>query len=165
MATFRHMRASWSTELPISAARFVAEASDWVGSMDHLLDNPFKFAKCVYASGSERGKLPCTRLMYIDKTDMSKEQAAALPEHFRETLFAVDHEAHTLVYQVEGDVLGMRNYYATKEAEPLGPDRCRATITARFDLRSEIDPDTFVANLQAVYKAVILGIGKHASGS
>jgi hypothetical protein len=164
MATFRHVRASWGAEIPLSAERFVAEASDWVKSMDYLLDNPFKFSKCVYAPGSERGKLPCTRLMYIDKTGLPTEQADTLPEYFRETLLHVDPEAFTLIYQVEGDTLGMRNYYATKEAEPLGPDRCRATITARFDLRSEIDPDTFVAGILPVYKAVILGIAKHVSG-
>lgn len=165
MTGFRHMRATWSAEIPISAQRFTDEAADWVKSMDYLLDNPFKFSKCVHAPGSERGKLPCSRLMYIDKTGMTPEQAAALPEYFRETLMEVDREAYTLVYRVEGDVIGMRNYFATKEAEPLGPDRCRATMSARFDLRSEIDPATFVSNLEAVYKAVILGIAKHAAGS
>ena len=159
MAGFKHMRATFGAEIPISAEEFVDRASDWVKSMEYLQDNPFEFAKCVHAEGSSRGKLPCTRLMYLDKTGLPKEQADGLPEYFRETLFHVDREAHVMVYQVEGQPIGMRNYYATKEAEPIAADRCRATICARFDLDDSIDGETFVSMLQQVYKAVILGVG------
>lgn len=159
MAEYRHMRASWTSEVPRSASQFVRAAADWVGSMSYLHENPFAFTKCIYAEGSSKGKLPCTRLMYLDKSGMTKEQAASVPEYFRETLWKVDEEAHVLFYGVEGEVVGMRNYFANKEVEPITGDRCRVTITARFDLRAEIDPGPLVEMLQRVYRAVILGIG------
>jgi hypothetical protein len=162
MAEFRHMRASWGAEVPRSAEQFVKAAADWVGSMDYLHENPFKFTKCIYAKGSSIGKLPCTRLMYPDTSDLPKEEAAKIPEYFRETLWRVDEEAHVLFYEVEGQPLGMRNYFATKEVDPIAPDRCRATVSARFDLLTSIDSDAFVAMLHKIYRAVILGIGKKA---
>jgi hypothetical protein len=162
MAEFRHMRASFSSEVPRSAEQFVAAASDWVGSMAYLHENPFKFLKCVYAEGSSQGTIPCSRLMYPDTSGMSKADAAGIPEYFRETLLKVDKEAYVLFYQVEGEPLGMRNYYATQECDPIAADRCRVTITARFDLRTSVEPDPFVQMLQKVYRAVILGIGNKA---
>jgi hypothetical protein len=162
MAEFRHMRASFSSEVPRSAEQFVEAASDWVGSMDYLHENPFKFTKCVYAEGSSKGKLPCSRLMYLDTSGLPKEEAAGIPEYFRETLLKVDREAHVLFSQVEGEPLGMRNYYATKEVDPIAPDRCKVTINARFDLPTSIAPDPFVQMLQNVYRAVILGVGNKA---
>jgi hypothetical protein len=159
MAEFRHMRASWSSEVPRSATQFVRAAADWVGSMLYLHENPFNFTKCVYAEGSSKDKLPCTRLMYLDKRNLTEEQAANLPEYFRETLWKVDEEAHVLFYGVEGEVLGMRNYFANKEVEPLASDRCRVAITARFDLLRSVPPEPCVEMLQRVYRAVILGIG------
>jgi hypothetical protein len=160
MAEFRHLRASWGTEIPISATQFVKGASDWVGSMDYLYDNPFKFTKCVYAEGSSKGKLPCSRLMYPDTSGMSREEAAGVPEYFRETLLKVDSEAHCLFYQVEGEPLGMRNYFANKEADPIGPDRCYARITARFDLLKTVDAGNFIEMLERIYRAVILGVAR-----
>jgi hypothetical protein len=130
--------------------------------MNYLHENPFKFTRCVYAEGSSKGKLPCSRLMYPDTSGLSKEAAAGIPEYFRETLLKVDRETHVLFYQVEGEPLGMRNYYATKEVDPIASDRCRVTITARFELLKSIEPESFVQMLQGVYRAVIVGIGNKA---
>lgn len=158
MAAFKHMRASWEAEIPISAEQFIDGVADWVGSVEHLYENPFKFTKCVYADGSSKGKLPCSRLMYPDKSGLTKEQAAGIPEYFRETLLLVDREAHALFYRVEGQPLGMRNYFANMEADPLDPSSCRATISARFELLSSIPPEPFVDMLHKIYRAVILGV-------
>jgi hypothetical protein len=158
MATFKHMRASWGADIPISAEQFIDGVADWVGSVEHLYENPFKFTKCVYADGSSQGKIPCSRLMYPDKTGLPKEQADAIPEYFRETLLLVDREAQAIFYRVEGEPLGMRNYFANMEAEPLGPDECRATISARFDLLTSVPSEPFVDTLHKIYRAVILGV-------
>lgn len=159
MAEYNHMRASWASEVPCSATQFVRAAADWVGSMDYLHENPFSFTKVIYAPGSAKGSVPCSRRMYLDKKNLPPEQAAQLPEYFQETLWKVDEEAHVLFYSVDGEVLGMRNYFATKEVDPIASDRCRVTITARFDLLASIEPQPFVEMVQRTYRAVILGVG------
>lgn len=53
----------------------------------------------------------------------------------RETLLYQDDEAMHLYYNIEGvGPNGVRNYLATTDVDPVGPEACQVTITARFDL-------------------------------
>jgi hypothetical protein len=163
MAKYKHLRASLTEEVPVSAERFFDAAADWVGHVPHLTDFPFPLAKSAYDAGSSAGKIPCTRLVYVDKTAMPKEQADMLPEFFRETLLKVDRETYCLFYTLEGESLGMRNYFASKEIEPLENGRCRVTVASRFDLIEGVSAEATGGFLQAVYKSLIGGIGRYAA--
>ena len=161
MSEYSHLKASWGTELDVPADDFIKAASHWSNIGECLLDNhPFKFSKVELAEGSVEGVQPCTRIMYLDKSAMSKEVADASPDTFHETLIVTDPIARTMVYKVEGEPMGMRNYYGFKEVEVLGPNKCRATITVRFDFPAELPTEQLMESLIAVYKGVILGIGE-----
>jgi len=160
MHGFRHHRASYGAELDVNADAFFEGAADWTGILDYLPDwHPFKFTHVSLGEGCEEGRFPITRLMHLDKSSLPEgTPPESLPDFFRETLLAADAEAGTLNYRVEGETLGMRNYFAVKEIETLGPDRCKATINARFDFPEEADAEPLIAALMEVYRGVIHGI-------
>lgn len=158
MSGFSHLKASYSAELAISAETFFDAASDWQGILGILPpEHPFKFTHVDLAEGSSRGQTPCTRLMHLDKSTLAPEVASAMPDMFRETLLVADREAGTLIYRVEGATLGMRNYYGVKDIEPIDGNRCRVTITARFDFPSDADGQAIIDALIEVYKGVVHG--------
>ena len=162
MAEYTHSRASATVEVSVSADQFVEAAADWVSHVSHFKNFPFKLGKCVYAEGSSTGKLPCTRLLYVDKTGMTKAEADAYPEYFRETLLKVDREARALFYMIEGEAIGMRNYFACKEVDALGSNRCRVTISSRFDLNASVSSEQHVTLLEEVYRVLIAGVSDSA---
>lgn len=58
----------------------------------------------------------------------------------RETLRGQDDAAMHLYYTIDGDgPLGMRNYLATTDVDPVSDTACMVTITARFDLAPGAD--------------------------
>lgn len=160
MTRYRHVRATYGADLDISADSFFDAASDWTGLLNYLGEPcPFKFTHISVAEGSQIGKLPLTRRMHLDKSLLPPDTPPdAVPDYFPETLLAADRDAGTIVYRVEGNALGMRNYYAVKEVESLAPHRCHASISSRFDYPADEDVDSLLAALELVYRGVIHGI-------
>lgn len=158
MTKFAHRSSTYSAEIGISADDFFDAAADWQGIAGILpAEHPYKFSKVELVSGSVNGQAPCTRRMFLDKSSLPEDVAGGLPDYFQETMLVADKEAGTIVYRVEGETLGMRNYYGIKEIEPIDDKRCRVTIWARYDFPLDADADGMNDGLVTVYKGVIHG--------
>jgi len=163
MAEFKHMRASVSGEAPCSADDWVEAAAEWAEHITHLKATfPMPFTKCVYAEGHKKGQYPLTRLVHVDKSKMPPEAAAATPDIFQETLLRVDKQARVLFYQIDGEPMGMRNYYANKEVDAIDANKCRVTISARLDIPKAVPEEALAPTFQAVYASLIAGIADYA---
>jgi hypothetical protein len=81
----------------------------------------------------------------------------------RETLLHQDDEAMHLYYNIEGQgPLGIRNYLATTDVDPISDDACLVTITARFDLAPDASVTKAKALIDAAHNdAVIGGMRRH----
>ena len=163
MPEFQHVKTSFSDEAAVSADDWMTGAADWAEHVNFFIETlPLKCTKSVYAPGMKKGQFPLTRHVTVDKSVLSKEEAAALPDVFPETLVWMDAAAHMLLYRIEGEPWGMRNYFAFNEVEPLGPNTCKVTFSSRFDLPKEIPADAFLPGFHTAYKAMIAGIANYA---
>ena len=76
----------------------------------------------------------------------------------RETLLHQDDEAMHLYYNIEGEgPLGIRNYLATTDVDPLSEEACLVTITARFDLRPDASVTKAKALIDAAHNDAVIG--------
>lgn len=106
--------------------------TDWAGTKRGAKgsrggDSPLAFSK-VDLIGRE-DEVPRTRVFHF----------TALPT-VRETLLYQNDDAMHLYYNIEGiGPLGLVNYLATTEVDPLGETLSQVTITARFDVAATED--------------------------
>jgi hypothetical protein len=160
---YKHVRTSLTEEASVAADEWMQAAADWAEHIEFIKARlPLKVSRCVYAEGMRKGKYPLTRLAHIDKSAMSKEEAAAVPDIFSETLIWIDSGARMLLYQIPGEPWGMRNYFAFNEVEELGPNRCRVTVSSRLDLPKEVSVDNLLPAFHAAYKVMIVGTADYA---
>jgi hypothetical protein len=163
MSDYQHVQTTFSDEAPVSADDWMMGAADWAEHVNFFIATlPLKCTKSVYAPGAKKGQFPLTRHVTVDKSVLSKEDAAAIPDIFPETLVWFDATARMLLYRIEGEPWGMRNYFAFNEVEPLGPDKCKVTFSSRFDLPPGFPADAMLPGFHTAYKAMIAGIAGYA---
>ena len=95
-------------------------------------------------------KTPRTRVFYFNDERMGI---------VRETLFHQDDKAMHFYYNIEGiGPAGVRNYLATTDVDKISDVECQVTITARFDLPSELNMLTAKSVINAAHLGVIKGL-------
>jgi hypothetical protein len=102
--------------------------------------------------------------MYIDRASLPPDRNHAdWPEYFDETLVAVDYEARTLLYRVDGRGANCsRNYQACNEIDDLGGGRSRLAFRARFDLPPGGSVIGQIARMESIFGLMAQGFEEKA---
>jgi hypothetical protein len=154
-------------EVDLPADTIIDAYADWV-HVDRYLpcEFPFRFERIEYAPGSGPNKYPCTRYMFLDRSTLSAEMQAQLPEFFSETVYSVDREAGTINYSVDKiGPFGSRNYFACTTVDPLEGNASRVTTNSRFDLPRGASLAEYCGMLETLYRWQVTGIAQWAKSS
>ncbi|SCW53617.1 Polyketide cyclase / dehydrase and lipid transport [Sphingobium faniae] len=156
MAGFGRCNTFVEADIDLAAVRFFDAMNDWSGFLQYFPDDiPLKLSRIDLAEGNIEGVLPCTRRAFIAKELYPEEFRAAVPDYVLETLLAADRDAGTLVFRVEGELNGMRNYYGRITVSPLGVDRCNVRFSAQFDLVEGGDGQAAIDSIEEMHRKVI----------
>lgn len=131
MARLQRVRIINQRIIEVSAAQAWAWLIDWAGTKR---PQPTADSSDSFALGS------ITLIGEPDQIPRSREVDLGPFGVLRETLLHQDDEAMHLYYNIEGvGFFGLRNYLATTDVDEIAPTRCQITITARFDMPSDVD--------------------------
>jgi hypothetical protein len=121
---FERVRTINQSLIDQSAEKVWSYLTDWAGSRRQRAGGMGQLTVAKISLEGEIDQIPRTRVLEFGAFGT-----------VRETLLRQDDSAMHLYYIIEGTgPLGIRNYLATTDVDPVGPDRCQVTITARFDL-------------------------------
>jgi hypothetical protein len=158
MNAYQRVSAQKSLKVSAGADEFFKQLMRW----DEILgwpDPPVRLTRVNLAPGHKLGKVPCTRLCYIDHSTLPPGVPSdAVPEYVSETLLMFDFEARTCLYVLDGEgPNGMRNYIATTQVDALDAKTSLVTCIGRCDLPSKESAEIIHGMLVATYDRGVIG--------